>query len=321
MINNVRAFNDELYDFLKIDIQFNTIYNQYLFKGNWSSTINNLYFDNRIEKLKKLLFIQLENGLENKLFLFETLDEIKKSLNFFQKRDYDDFSFLEESLIIIRKKANTNPIPPKELFDYNYFLDKLNLDNHFNEDFINLDDEIHAYYYHLEDLFKNKISTNLEFEESKLMYCIIKFVEYIYELQNFVESIYENVKSIEFSVINNEKTALQINPKCQVNLSKLNTAQLFKFLFSEGFISIKNEDTKDESKIKKFIEESFTYQNQRSKKHENINNINKEFSELIWDHKEIQIQFIDELILKLEARKEVILKFRNSNSSEFALKK
>lgn len=118
MINNVKAFNDELYDFLKIDIQFNTMYNQYLFKGNWTSTINNLYFDNRIEKLKKLLFIQLENGLVNKLFLFETLDEIKKSSNFFQKCDYDDFSFLEESLIIIRKKANTNPIPQKELFNF-----------------------------------------------------------------------------------------------------------------------------------------------------------------------------------------------------------
>lgn len=123
--------------------------------------------------------------------------------------------------------------------------------------------------------------------------------------------MYENFKLIDFSVNNKEKIGLQINSKCQVNLSKLNTAQLFLFLFSEGFISIKNEDTNDESKIKKFIEESFTYQNQRSKKHENIKNINKEFSELIWDHKDIQIKFIDELILKLEARKEVILKFRN----------
>ena len=68
----------------------------------------------------------------------------------------------------------------QSIFNYIYFLDKLNLDNHLGEEFINLDDEIHAYYYHLEDLFKNKIPTNLEFEEGKLMYCVIKFVEYIY---------------------------------------------------------------------------------------------------------------------------------------------
>ena len=92
--------------------------------------------------------------------------------------------------------------------------------------------------------------------------------------------------------------------KCQVNLSKVDTAQLFRFLFSEGFITINDEDTNDESQIKKFIEENFTYQNQRTKKHEPIKNINKEFSELKWEHKELQIKFIDNLISKLEAQKE-----------------
>lgn len=39
MINTAKVFNDELDSFLRLDIQYNSEYDQYLFQGKWTSTI------------------------------------------------------------------------------------------------------------------------------------------------------------------------------------------------------------------------------------------------------------------------------------------
>lgn len=212
---------------------------------------------------------------------------------------------------MIRKSRISKNAPPKEKFDYNYFEKQLYVDNYLKEEFYNLDDEVINYHYHLVDAFKRSKLTKIEFEQEKLMYCIINFVENIINLENIIIELYNVCDFTDFSVKNAEKHFLQPKIKCQVNLSKIDTAQLFRFLFHEEFITMNDEDTNDESLIKKFIEENFTYRNHRNKKHEPITKINKQFSELKSYHKETQIKFIDDLIEKLKARKEEVIKFCN----------
>lgn len=318
MKTTFKAFTDELDDFLKIDVQYNSKYDQYLFKGEWTYKVNDLYYENRLEKLKSLLFKQLKEGQKNKEFLLEILDEIKEKFNFFQNWDYDEFAFFEHAGILIRTSGRLKTVPPAEKYDYNYFHNKIYLENYKDETFLTIDDEIYDYHEHLADIFNEPNVTKLEFEQSKLMYCIINFVDNIRVLQNYIESLHQDYDYHNFSATTSDTILIKSSEKCHVHLSKIETAQLFSFLFQEQFITMQDEDTNEESHIKKFIELNFTYQNQRTKKHENIKNINKQFSELVSDHKESQLKLIDSLISKLEARKEVVNKIKgygkNGNS-------
>jgi hypothetical protein len=316
MINNLQKFEDELYDFLRINVVYNAKYNQYLFDNQWAIEADETYFENRIENIKKILWEHLKNGLDNKSFLLETRDQIRNAYNLLYDCDFGNLSFLERLDVVIRKKSNSSKKPKKEIYDYNYFITKSYEESYLNDTFFNQSDSILNYHEHMTDLFSNSTNqpTENEFEEQKLIYSILIYKEYVMVLLSYVESLYLGCDRIDFSQNNVENSIILPLKKCQVNLSKVDTAQLFRFLFHEGFITINDEDTNDESQIKKFIEENFTYQNQRTKKHETIKNINKQFAELKSEHKETQINFIDNLILKLEERKKVVIKFRDGNS-------
>ncbi|TDP61192.1 hypothetical protein [Flavobacterium dankookense] len=305
----LKEFEDELDDFLTIRIAYNSKYNKYLFDNKWTIDVNETYFENKVEKIKKLLFEHLKNGLENKSFLRETKDKIRTSYNLLYDCDFTDISFLEQLDVLIRKNSNSLYNPTKEIYDYNYFVKKLYEESYKSDTFFDQNDEIINYHNFLRDIFfysTKKQPTENEFEEQKLIYSLLIYKEYLMVLLSYIETLYFNCDRIDFSQKNAESSIIIPSKKCQVNLSKVDTAQLFRFLFKEGFITINDEDTNDESQIKKFIEENFTYQNQRTKKHEPIKNINKEFSELNWEHKELQIKFIDNLISKLAAQKEYI---------------
>lgn len=314
----IKEFEDELYDFLTISIAYNSEYNKYLFNNKWTIDVNETYFENRIEKIKKLLWEHLKNGLDNKSYLQETRDKIRTSYNLLYDCNFTDLSFLEQLDVVIRKSSNSPNNPTKERYDYNYFANKLYVESYKSDAFFKQSDLIINYHDHLKNLFSNSINqpTENEFEERKLIYSIQIYKDYVMVLLSYVESLYFNCDRIDFTQKNAESSIIIPSKKCQVNLSKVDTAQLFRFLFSEGFITINDEDTNDESQIKKFIEENFTYQNQRTKKHEPIKNINKEFSELKWEHKELQIKFIDNLISKLEAQKENILNHNKNVASQ-----
>lgn len=223
MVNILKAFNDELVDFLKLNIQFNRKYNKYVFKGNWTSEINEAYFDKRIEKLKTLLYDQLRVGKRNDLFLNQTLSLIRARFDFFHEYDYSDFSFLKESRTIIPKNHTSLDHPPKEKFNYDFFLNNPT-DNYLeSEEYANLDQENTSKYLHLVEVFHNNDATEIKFEEHKLMYCIIMFQEKVFELQNFIENLQEDHEMIDFgktdfnkevvnsNQLNNETILLSIN--------------------------------------------------------------------------------------------------------------
>ena len=311
MINTAKDFNDELDSFLKLDVQYNSKYDQYLFQGKWTSTIFYSYFKERNDKLRNLLLEHLKQGLKNKEFLSNVLDEIIAAYNSINRWHYEKFSFFEDAVILIRKSRIKKNDPPKEIFDYNYFIEERYKNNHLKEEFYNLNDEIIDYHNHLLDMFNRTNPSKKEFEQEKLSYCVINYVEALIDLEKMVSNLYVYSEFTDFSEKSAQTFFTKPTTKCQVNLSKIETSILFKFLFDEGLISMQDEDTDENIHIKKFVENTFTYQNQRSKKHEPITKINRHFSELKSDHKETQIKFIDDLIDRLKARKEKVLKFRN----------
>ena len=64
--------------------------------------------------------------------------------------------------------------------------------------------------------------------------------------------------------------------------------------------------------VKRFLAANFTFN--KNGIQSDIGQINQEFSELKWQHQEIQVDLIDELIGKLEDRKKIILDFRKPKS-------
>ena len=89
----IKEFEDELDNFLTISIAYNPNYNKYLFDNKWTIDAQETYFENRVEKIKKILWEQLKNGLENKLFLLETRDKIRTTYNLLYDCDFTDLSF------------------------------------------------------------------------------------------------------------------------------------------------------------------------------------------------------------------------------------
>jgi hypothetical protein len=122
-----------------------------------------------------------------------------------------------------------------------------------------------------------------------------------------------NVEFIDFKTIN----LVQLNhistskgriEKCNFNLDKKNVAHLFRILIEEKVIVFDElNKTKNLYKMKKFVEENFTYQNSK-KERIFIETFNREYSEIsahqgINDNKKHK-KFIDYLILKLQRRKD-----------------
>lgn len=311
MVNILKAFNDELVDFLKLNIHFNRKYNKYVFKGNWTSEINEAYFEQRIEKLKTLLYDQLRVGKRNDLFLNQTLSLIRERFDFFHEYDYSDFSFLKESRTIIPKNHTSLDLPPKEKFNYDFFLNNPT-DNYLeSEEYGNLDQENTSKYLHLVEVFHKNDATEIKFEEHKLMYCIIMFQEKVFELQNFIENLLEDHEMIDFNYIkeNNNLPAeamgkiTENNIKCKIDLNKKSVAEIVAFLMIEGVIFIdKINEKNNKIEIQKFIEENFTYK-ALNKEQTEIKSLNREIAEIHFEQKDNYNAFIDKLIKILESKK------------------
>ena len=161
---------------------YNSEYNKYLFNNKWTIDVNETYFENRIEKIKKLLWEHLKNGLDNKSYLQETRDKIRTSYNLLYDCNFTDLSFLEQLDVVIRKSSNSPNNPTKERYDYNYFANKLYVESYKSDAFFKQSDLIINYHDHLKNLFSNSINqpTENEFEERKLIYSIQIYLSLIH---------------------------------------------------------------------------------------------------------------------------------------------
>lgn len=310
MKNYIQEFNAELDDFLTIKVVYNRHFKQYLFQGVWVSEINNSFFQDRLDTLEKLLFNHLKHGINNDIFLLETIEKIKKVDDLLYDHDYSEFSFFENSGISIRKTSNISNPPKKEEYDYNYFVSNKHKAKRLNDNFFDQEQDIISYHNHLSDLFRNSKHhpSEDEFEQEKLLRVIITYVGYVDDLLHKIALLESNCDKINFSTIKIDDINSQINTninKCNLNISKLKLAEFINFLMIEKYINFNAEsEAKNKILIQEFFQNNFTYKSPNTKQ-ENIKSLNREISESHLNIKENYNNYIDRLIKLLESKKKV----------------
>ena len=312
MVNYLREFQEALEDFLELTVFFNENEIRYKFQGFWTSSHFEKDIQRKANHLESLLFRQLKNGLDNKAFLLEVKAKMRETYNFLYDVYFDDFGNLAKSNI----KPRYSSAAADSSFDlYTYELFENLISNEkarkefqkSNYDFTGLFDALLKFF---ENFQKNDQSpSRLQFENLKLLECIYCYRELLDDLLRTIEHYHSNFDKIDFSKIETDTITVEKN-KCHSNLNKIRTAQLFKFLFDEGYLFMDDRAEKNETLFKRFLASSFTFNKNGSQS--DIGAINQEFSELIWQHKEAQLEFIDEMIEKLEKRKNVIKAFNES---------
>jgi hypothetical protein len=160
-------------------------------------------------------------------------------------------------------------------------------------------------------LITNKESSSgyeneIDFEKVKLLFVLNLFFESLLEIERRINTILTSIS--KYGVINFEPYLKSNNgiaiKKCNVNLDKISTAFLFKFMMEENIFYMDNIEHKSHSKVKKFAENNFNYTSIKEKSALPLTDFSKEVSKLKGaNNKAKQLEVIDMLFKKLEAKK------------------
>ncbi|MGL2963843.1 hypothetical protein ACSVH2_08515 [Flavobacterium sp. RSB2_4_14] len=285
-------------DYFENKIEFHTKYQKYRFNDCWIEEIDNTYFTERVDELIESLMLVLISSNNNLRIIEEVkllLDDrikwfVSRNVRFFKsfskierfiKEVNHDLDYDVEEKYTINEvlKFKTKPDQVEELLFYFLITNKDSASN-----------------------YKNKI----DFEKVKLLYVLDLFYKSLLRLDEGINKISTAIS--KYGVVDLKpflKTTNGISiQKCNVNLDKSSSAFLFKFLMEEGMLYMDNIEHKSHSKIKKFVENNFSYTDSKSKNASPLTDFTKEVSKLKGaSNKTKQLQVINLLIEKLQTKK------------------
>jgi hypothetical protein len=310
MTNYLREFQEALEDFLDLTVYFNENEMQYKFQGIWTSSHFEKDIQEKAKKLEYLLSRQLKYGRDNKALLSEIQEKMKETYNFLLDVYYTDFDNLAKSNLKIRYSSELPAYISADLYTYEFFENSISNEK-VREKFLKGNIQFTALLESLLKLFErfqrdDKSPNRQQFENLKLLECIYCYREILDDFLDTVEHFISGFDKIDFSKIETTEFQLDVETiKCNLNLSKRNTAKLFKFFMVENYLYFDLQDErKNKRQLEEFIQNNFTYR-ALNKKQENIVHIDKEFSEFRLDIKEYYNNLIDELIGILESKRKI----------------
>ena len=287
----------------QFDIKFCKIYQGYLINYKWTNTSFNPYYNEQIDNAKNLIHNQLKTGLNNKVFLENLITILEKRKDWLEKKNYKSINFFENY--------------PIETVDASYFSllrtsNKTSFENYSNNVVVPNVEEMKAFWFL--DLYKKEFNDykNInDFEKGLLLYILTLYKHAISNLLRHVKSIFEKVEFIDFNKIkfddiDDSQRVQNEDIICHVNFDKKKTALLYSLLLEEK-IFVFNEFNMEKNRLdmKRFVERNCTYRN-RNNKRLAIKAFNREYSEAISVNSietKKQKEFLDELILKLQTRR------------------
>ncbi|MBR9847302.1 MAG: hypothetical protein GYB35_14905 [Algicola sp.] len=255
---------------------------------------------NKVEEVKQLLFKQLKYGLNHEEILEKLVDRIWKRLQTVNK-----YNKITPEIIKEFSEIKDLPIPHKlkPYSSINWF-EKYSERNGLE---IDLGKDRLSYLDNKSEKLNN-YKTPMDFEYGLLFYSIQKYNEALSHLHSYVFSLKSNALFIDFKNLELEEID-SVSKKTTVgnfNLDKKRVAHLFRILMEENLIIFDdNNEKSNDLKMKKFVENNFTFQNTSGGRIP-IKTFNREYSEVcsslsanVSKHK----AFIDDLINILKQRK------------------
>lgn len=289
---------EEYVHYFENKIEFHTKFKKYRFNDCWVDEIDKTYFTERVDELIESLMLVLISSNNNLRIIEEIKIFLSDRINWFQLRNFkffNSFAHIEPFITEVNHNIDYDVVERYTIKDVLNF--KTNPDKV---------EELLLYF-----LITNKNTTSnykneIDFEKVKLLFVLNLFYDSLLKIEERIDKIL--TANSKYGVIN-FATYLKSNngiaiKKCNVNLDKLSTAFLFKFMMEENIFYMDNIEHKSHSNIKKFAENNFNYTNKKEKNAYPLTDFSKEVSKLKGaNNKAKQLEVIDMLIKKLEAKK------------------
>ena len=313
-MNYAYLTNEAVNELLKFKIYYCKTNNTFLFNNKWINEIDEYYYAEKIDNIKKLLHQQLINGLKHAEYLQNLLDLIETKIDQLDKYKFYSFEFfkLYSKKIKTLDSYNTKPSSNIELFE-KFKTDSSSI-NTAESDLFN--------FLNFKSPNKNFFATELDFEKGIMLHVLSLHSEVLANLHGFIYSIHMNAEFIDFKNLRYEDiehfyTAQKKDQPCHFNLDKKSIAYLFRVLIEENIIVFNESDiNKNVLEMKTFVQNNFTYLNDQ-KEHIPIKNFNREYSEMKSreeDPVKKQMKTNEFLLNLFEKRKNELIKIENKNS-------
>ena len=176
--------------------------------------------------------------------------------------------------------------------------------------FVSIPDKIeNLYLYALiahKDITKNYANPE-DFENVKLHFILNQFYKAIEYFLGKIEKIKVAIQVYGVSdlsyFIPKSKIEIPDDEKCIVNLDKISSAFLFKFLLDKKFIKFDSNEGRNESKLKKFVEKNFNYK-EASNIIKPLTGFSNEYSKVRYNNKKhIQVEVLEKLSTAISEQK------------------
>lgn len=288
----INEYLTKIKTFCDFTIEYDRSNRTYLFNSQYIDDINCTEFEDSINGLKSELIDVLNDIKKPQSYLKAILKEIEKTKLWYQKERIDQFeNYKKLSRIIVHSRKN-------KIRESNskYTIEQIRL----STDVIDSNSDELAFYLILNKSKTKNYKLKVDFERVKLHYVVNQYFNSIYSLTEYLLMLDELEEKYGIEDFNQYRPIPQPQFKCNIRLSKIETAHLFNAFYATGYFyfDITNEKQYRRTKIK-FIENNFNYIDQHGHL-SNIGNLVKEFKDIeSFTEVENQVKIMQTLIDKL----------------------
>lgn len=254
MVTKIDLINS-LNKILNPKIGYCPINKKYSIDGIWDTDFSLDFFDQNTYNFEKQLLDNTTNFTSPKNLIIEFYEIIWDKIDWYTRNEIQNFSFFN----VISKKIIENENLAPFLKDDKYNIDFVRgLD--FEKDYFDGDDLSYLIFNYKEET--NNYIDEKDLEKTKLIYALQIHLESINLLYDVLYKIEMNFEELDLQAISSSASYrnLKLNPlKCNVDLDKLETTILFRFLMDTNMFFMDSKQNKNKVKLQNFIEQNFNF--------------------------------------------------------------
>lgn len=293
---------EELNQFNSLTIEYHTTHKKYRVNSLWLDDIELNYFNAVVDELLDSLKTILISSNNNLLIVDQTKAILEEKITWYHLNQIHYFKSFDKILPLVSEVNYNVKYEVSEIYT---------IENVIN--FVSTPEKIeNLYLYALiahKDVTKNYENPQ-DFENVKLHFILNQFYKSIDYFLEKIEKIKVAIQVYGVSDLSLYKSKSEIDipegEKCVINLDKISSAFLIKFLIEGKFIIMDTNDAKSESNIKKFVERYFNFK-EASNVIKPLTHFSKEYSKLKGiSKKHVQIVVLDKLSRAIEIKQKFL---------------
>jgi hypothetical protein len=290
-------FENDLIQLLKPKIGFCPINKKYHLNHKWVNQIEFDFFDEPNYNFEDNLLNNISNFRNPRAIIQEFLETIWNKIEWYEKNNIKNFSFLDS----IKKSIKPIELTNEPFTEDDYTIEsvsKFDFDKEYEDGYLyDVLDDIHRNFGGTKDanmLEEAKLVNALQLHYNAL----IDMYHSLYKIEmNWEDVNLDNYTGISFDKKNNSSGL-----KCNINLSKIEVAMLFRFLSESGLFFIEEHNKlKNDINLIRFFEENFNFKDS-DKKTKPLTRFNSDISKVRANNRlDTQISTLKEIEEKIEA--------------------